>query len=132
MEEKHENFIAAVRTEMLVATKVKMRHLKKVYRNTYNISSIKPVTRKFLEIPLYSRAKQFLPKKCTIKYAACAMFFVIRPFFLLLLFFFNRCLFLTVSLALHYFMFCLSKLIILKTGSLLALAESIYDTDLFP
>ena len=60
------------------------------------------------------------------------MFFVIRPFLLLLLFFFNRCLFLTVSLALHYFMFCLSKLIILKTGSLLALAESIYDTDLFP
>ena len=31
---------------------------KKVNRNTYNISSIKRVTRKFLEVLHYSRAKQ--------------------------------------------------------------------------
>ena len=39
----------------------------------------------------------------------------------------NRCLFLNVSLALHDFTFCFSKLIILKRASLLALAKSIYD-----
>ena len=31
---------------------------KKVNRNTYNISSLKRVTRKFLEVLHYSRAKQ--------------------------------------------------------------------------
>ena len=46
---------------MLAATKVKMsgnEKKKKVNRNTYNISSIKRVTRKFLEVSRSSRAKQ--------------------------------------------------------------------------
>ena len=43
----------------LAATKVKMSDSeKKVNRNTYNISSLKRVTRKFLEVLHYSRAKQ--------------------------------------------------------------------------
>ena len=37
---------------------------KKVNRNTYNASSLKRVTRKFLEVSRYSRAKQ-QAKKCT-------------------------------------------------------------------
>ena len=59
-EEKHENFIAAVRKwEMLAATKVKMSGSeKKVNKNTYDISSIKRVTKKFLEVSRCSRAKQ--------------------------------------------------------------------------
>ena len=64
---------------------------KKLYRNTYNISSIRLVTRKFLEISRSSRTKQR-----------------------------------NVSLALHDFIFCLSKVQILKRASLLALAKSIY------
>ena len=57
MEEKHENFIAVVRKwKMLAATKVKMSGSeKKVDRNTYNISSIKRLTGKFLEVSRYSR-----------------------------------------------------------------------------
>ena len=44
---------------MLSATKVKMSGSeKKVNRTTYNISSIKSVTRKFLEVSRYRRAKQ--------------------------------------------------------------------------
>ena len=44
---------------MLSATKVKMSGSeKKVDRTTYNISSIKSVTRKFLEVSRYRRAKQ--------------------------------------------------------------------------
>ena len=52
MEEKNKNFIAAVRKrEMLAATMVKMSGSEnKVNRNTYNISSIKRVTRKFLKV----------------------------------------------------------------------------------
>ena len=51
MEEQHENFVAAGRkSEKLAATKVKMSgsEKKKVNKNTYDISSIKRVTRKFL------------------------------------------------------------------------------------
>ena len=66
MEEKHENFIAAVR---LAATEVKMSgsEKKKVNRNTYSISSIQLVISKFLEVSRYSRAKQWqrsVHKKC--------------------------------------------------------------------
>ena len=44
---------------MLAATKVKMSGSeKKVNRTTYNISSIKRVTRKFLEVSRCRRAKQ--------------------------------------------------------------------------
>ena len=44
---------------MLSATKVKMSGSeKKVNRTTYNISSIKSVTRKFLEVSRCRRAKQ--------------------------------------------------------------------------
>ena len=46
---------------MLAATKVKMNgneKKKKVNRNTYHISSIKRLTRKFLEVLRSSRAKQ--------------------------------------------------------------------------
>ena len=44
---------------MLAATKVKMSGSeKKVNRNTYNISSIKRLTRKFLQVSRYSRAEQ--------------------------------------------------------------------------
>ena len=44
---------------MLAATRVKMSDSeKKVNKNTYDISSIKRVTRKFLEVSRYSRAKQ--------------------------------------------------------------------------
>ena len=44
---------------MLAATRVKMSDSeKKVNKNTYDISSIKRVTRKFLEVSRCSRAKQ--------------------------------------------------------------------------
>ena len=44
---------------MLAATKVKMNSSeKKVKRTTYKLSSIKRVTRKFLEVSRCSRAKQ--------------------------------------------------------------------------
>ena len=54
MEEKHKNFIAAVRKrEMLKVTKVKMSGSeKKGNRNTFNISSKKRVPRKFLGFTL--------------------------------------------------------------------------------
>ena len=53
-EEKRENFIAVVRNwEMLATTKVKMRgSKKKVKGNTFKISSIKLVTRKFLQVSI--------------------------------------------------------------------------------
>ena len=40
---------------------------KKVNENTYDISSIKRVTKKFLEVSRCSRAKQLTAKKCTKK-----------------------------------------------------------------
>ena len=54
MEEKHKNFIAAVRKrEMLGATKVKMSGSeKKGNRNTFNISSKKRIPRKFVSFTL--------------------------------------------------------------------------------
>ena len=60
LEEQHENFVAAERQwELLAAIKVKMSGSeKKVNKNTYDISSIKRVTRKFLEASRCSRANQ--------------------------------------------------------------------------
>ena len=66
---------------MLEVTKVKMSGTKKkVNRKTYNISSMKPVTRKFLEGSRCSHAKKKTAKKCTKNCAARA-----KLFFLLLL-----------------------------------------------
>ena len=50
---------------------------KKVNRNTYNISSIKRVTRKFLEVLHYSLAKQRqrnVQKKCAVR---AKLFFIL-------------------------------------------------------
>ena len=60
LEEQQKHFVAAVRKlQMLAAIKVKMSNSeKKVNKNTYDISSIKRVTRKFLEVSRCSRAKQ--------------------------------------------------------------------------
>ena len=68
---------------MLEVTKVKMSGTKKkVNRKTYNISSMKPVTRKFLEGSCCSHAKKKkTAKKCTKNCAARAKLF----FFLLLI-----------------------------------------------
>ena len=59
LEEQHQNVLAAVRKwEILAATEVKMSEWKKVNNTRYDISSIKRVTRKFLEVSRCSRAKQ--------------------------------------------------------------------------
>ena len=56
---------------MLAATKVKMSGSgKKVNKNTHNSSSIKRVTKKFLEVSRCSRAKQRqrnVQKKCAAR-----------------------------------------------------------------
>ena len=56
---------------MLAVTKVKMSGgEKRVNKNTFDISSIKRVTRKFLEVSRCSRAKQWqrnVQKKCTAR-----------------------------------------------------------------
>ena len=56
------SFVVAVRKrEILAATKVKMSGRKKSQQehiNRYDISSVKRVTRKFLEVSRCSRAKQ--------------------------------------------------------------------------
>ena len=63
---KHENFIAAMRIwEMLAATmqgENERQWKSKVNRDTYykNIFSIEPVTREFLEVSHFARAKQRL------------------------------------------------------------------------
>ena len=71
LEEQHEIFLAAVRKwEILAATKVKMSKWKKVNNNRYDISSIKRVTRKFLEVSRCGRAKQRqrnVQKKCAAR-----------------------------------------------------------------
>ena len=68
----------------LAATKVKMSDSeKKVNRNTYNISSIKRVTRKFLEVLHYSLAKhrQRNVQKSVPYVLSCFVFLLIRPTF---------------------------------------------------
>ena len=65
LEEQHKNFVVAVtKWEMLAATNVVSDDEqmsggeKKVNENMYNISSIKHVTNKFLEVSRCSRAKE--------------------------------------------------------------------------
>ena len=95
---------------------------KKVNENTYDISSIKRVTKKFLEVSRCSRAKQRernVQKKCAAR--AKLLFLLIRTIVV-----FHRCPALpslccaknrrcelsrvTSPLALHDFMFCLDTL----------------------
>ena len=91
---------------------------KKVNENAYDISSIK----KFLEVLHCSHAKQ-QQRNIQNMCAACAKLFFcyldLLSFFTVL----QRCL---RRLALHNFIFCLNKLLILLRASLLALAKSIY------
>ena len=77
--------------------KVKMSGSEK-HGNTYDISSIKRVTKKFLEV---SRCSQ---KKCA---ARAKLFLLIRPIVVFHRFFDVACL---PRLALHDFIFCLNKL----------------------
>ena len=74
MEEKHKNFVAAVtkRGNASCRQGENERQRKKVNRNTYNISSIKRVTRKFLEVSRCSRAKQ---RQRNVQKKACKLLF---------------------------------------------------------
>ena len=96
---------------MQAATKGKMSgsEKKKGNRNTKHfLHIIKRVTRKFLEISRCARQRQRNgPKKCAPLVKFC--FLLIRPIFVVVLLFFVLFVF-TVSLALHDFIFCLSKL----------------------
>ena len=60
MEEKHKNFVAAVTKRGNASRRQgeNEQQRKKVNRNTYNNSSIKRITRTFLEVSRCSRAKQ--------------------------------------------------------------------------
>ena len=79
---------------------------KKVNKKTYDISSVKRVTRKFLEVSRCSRAKQ-RQRNVQKKYPTCAKLL----FYLLdLLLFFHRSRCLRGRLALPDFIVCLSKL----------------------
>ena len=77
---------------MLVATKVKMSgsEKKKVNKNTYKISSIKRVTRKFLEVSRCSHAnegkKMYKKVCCTCKVAFLRIRFIIVFFTILVAF----------------------------------------------
>ena len=63
---------------MLAATRVKMSDSeKKVNKNTSHISSIKRVTKKFLEVSRFSLVKCTKKVRCTCTVA----FLLIRPFF---------------------------------------------------
>ena len=81
---------------------------KKVNENTYDISSIKLVTKKFLDVSRCSRAKQRqrLKLKCTEKCAARAklLFLLIR----LIIAFHRSPLFPSLHYTI-YFIFCLNK-----------------------
>ena len=178
LEEQHEHFAAAVRKrEILAAIKVKMSGSVKevkVNRNMNDISSIKRVTRKFMEVSRCSRAKQQqrnVQKRCTAR--AKLLFCLDLLLFSLVVAFAaegdvtrddsqrqllvqhsvamleqcrnyskqcrnnvatlccaknRRCESsrVTSPLALHDFIFCLSKLQMLSRASPLALAKSIY------
>ena len=88
--------------------KVKMSSSeKKVNENTYDVSSIKRVTKKFLEVSRCSRAKQRqrnVQKKCAARAKLCLL---IRPIVVFHRFSGVACL---PRLALHDFIFCLNKL----------------------
>ena len=62
LQEQHDNFVAAVRKwEMLAATNAMWKWAavkKKASENTYDISPIKRVTKKFVEVSRCSRATQ--------------------------------------------------------------------------
>ena len=85
LEEQHENFVAAVtKWEMLAATNQMQgenkRQWKKVNENTYDISSIKSVTKKFLEVSRCGRSKQ--RQRNVQKIVCCSWkvaFLLIRP-----------------------------------------------------
>ena len=97
---------------MQAATKVKISGSdKKVNRNTYDFSSIKRVTRKFLDVSRCSRAKQRQRKvqKSVLNEQSCCCWFFFANFNLPVLIFFCRFRF-RRGLALHDFIFCLSKL----------------------
>ena len=107
---------------MLAATRVNISDSeKKVNKNTYDISSIKRVTRKFLEVSgcsVQNNGKEMY-KKSVLHVQSC--FFANQTY----------CCFSHRScclrrLALHDFVVCLSKLSMLSRASLLALAKSIY------
>ena len=78
LEEQHENFVAAVtKWEMLAATNAS----EPVNGNTYGISSVKHVTKKFLEVSCCGRAKQ---RRRNVQKKVCctcgvAFFLLIRP-----------------------------------------------------
>ena len=83
---------------MLAASKVKMsgsaKKQKNVDNNTYDISSIKRVTRnsKFLEVSTFSRAIEETAEKCTKKSALHVQRFFFWLLDLLLFFYRSRCL----------------------------------------
>ena len=89
--------------------KVKMSgsEKKKENENTYDISSIKRVTKKFLEVSRWSRAKQRQRnvQKTVLHAQSCS--FLALTLDLLLFFHRSRCF---CRLALHDFVSCLSKL----------------------
>ena len=90
---------------MLAATRVKMSgSQKKVNRTTYNISSIKRLTRKFLEVSRCRRAKQRQRNVQKSVLHVQSFFLLIRPTDVLGCFCCRR------RLELHDFIFCLSKL----------------------
>ena len=73
LEEQREMCSGGGKIRMLAATTVKMSGSdKKINKNTYDVSSIKRVTRKFLEVSRCSRAKNVC---CTCKVASL----LIRP-----------------------------------------------------
>ena len=79
---------------------------KKVNENTYDISSIKRVTKTFLEVSRCSGAKQWqrMYKKSMLHVQSC-FFLLIGPIVV-----FHRSPALPSRLALHDFIFCLNKL----------------------
>ena len=110
MEEQHEYFLAAVtKWEMLAATDQMQgeneQQWKEVYENTYDISSSKSVTKKFLEVSRCSRAKQLQRnvQKSVLHVQLLFCSFDILLFFTGL----RRCL---RRLALHDFIFCANEL----------------------
>ena len=96
---------------MRAATKMKMSGSEKIAnRNTFNISSIKRVTREFLEVSRYvvvvqNNFKEVYKKVCcTCKVVVVVVVLLIRPIDVFGYFCCRR------RLALYNFLFCLSKL----------------------
>ena len=130
LEEQHENFVAGgdkMRNASGHQGENERQWKKKVNKNTYDISFIKRVTRKFLEVSRCSRAKK--QQRNEKKKMCCTYKITFRCFFPnkadCSLFDRSCCL---LRLALHDFIICYGKLSILSRASLLALATSIYYT----